>query len=80
MSVTAGYSDSGFHGYSYASMYPGMFVGNTQTDDTIVDVEEQQALAGVEDPAPKAVDKKKSMGIIALLVGLLVLMFLFGKG
>lgn len=80
MSVITGTNDSGFHGYSLATLYPGMVSGYTQHDETVVDTDEQQAIAGVEDPAPQAVDKKKSMGILAIVGVLLALMLVFGFG
>lgn len=81
MSVITGTNDSGFHGYSLASLYPGMFPGAaTQHDETVVDPDEQQAIAGVEDPAPQAIDKKKSLGILALVIVLIGLMIAFGFG
>lgn len=80
MGVVTGMNDSGFHGYSLATLYPGYSQGATQHDETVVDPEEQQAIAGVEDPAPQAVDKKKSMGILGIVVFLLALMFIFGFG
>lgn len=80
MSVINGQNDSGFHGYSFSSLYPGMYTGPTQTDETIPEVEEQQALAGVEDPAPMMVDQKQKLGIISLVAALVVILFLFGRG
>lgn len=78
--VLSGDNDSGFHGYSYSSLYPGMYAGPTQQDDTIPDPAEQQALAGIEDPAPRPVDSKQKMGILSLVIGLVVLLVLFGVG
>ncbi|CAM2914991.1 hypothetical protein [Erysipelothrix tonsillarum] len=80
MGVIAGSNDSGFHGYPASSMYPSMFSMPSQHDQTMVDPDEQQAVAGVEDPAPRAVNSKTSMGIIGLFVGLIVLMLIFGIG
>lgn len=79
--VIAGSGDSGFHGYSFQSMYPGMYQGlKSQTEETVPEPEEQQALAGVEDPAPTTVDQKQKLGIVALIGALLVLLFFFGRG
>lgn len=72
-------SDSGFHGYSLATLYPGMYTGKTQTDETTPEPEEQSALAGVEDPIV-TVDSKQKMGILALVLVLVSLLFVFGRG
>ena len=81
MSVTAGQGDSGFHGYSYQSLYPGLYQGvKSQTEETVPEPEEQAVLAGVDDPAPATVDSKSKIGILALIGALLVLLFFFGRG
>lgn len=79
MQVSSALADSGFHGYSLASLYPGMYQGRTQTDETIPEPEEQAAIAGVEDPVV-VVDRKQKMGIVTLVIVLVALLFVFGRG
>ncbi|MEK5036410.1 hypothetical protein MKY96_33810 [Paenibacillus sp. FSL R7-0302] len=80
MSVSMAAQGTGQIAYPMSSLYPGMYTGPNQTEDTVPDVEEQQVLASIEDPAPKSVDKKQKVGILALLGALVALLVLFGRG
>lgn len=64
--------------YPSSSIYPGMFTGANQTEDTIPDAEEQKVIAAVDTPAPPAVDGKQKSNMLVLFLLLLVLVFLFG--
>lgn len=72
-------NDSGFHGYAASSLYPGMFSGVTQTLETVPEPAEQEALANIDQPAPKAVDRGMAQNIWILIGGIVLLVVLFGR-
>lgn len=69
-------NNSGFHGYTFASLYPGMYSGVDQKQETAPEAEEQQAYANVDNPAPPAVDEGKKLNIFLVLGLLLILIFI----
>lgn len=63
-----------------ATLYPGMYSGETQSQETIPEPEEQAALTNLDSPAPPPVDAKKKLNMFTLFIALFALLFLFGKG
>lgn len=71
---------SGFYGYSLASVYPNMGDGVSQTQATIPDPEEIEALSGQEPEkrVSPAVHSKTKGQIWMVLAALIVLLLIFG--
>jgi len=74
--MTPANNTSGFYGYDYGTIYPGMGSGMTQTLETVPDAPAQAVMADIENPY--VADKKKSIGMLGLFIGLIVLMLVFG--
>lgn len=68
-----------FQGYSIRNIYPNWGAVD-QKEETIPEVAEQTAYAGVETPVATPVTKSSKMNMGILLLVLVAIVLLFGKG